>query len=124
MTRCGSSSRCARSRARSSSPPTATRASGRRWTRCAIATTSSSYGAPRRLHGPHGDNAVSTAENAAGLARGVVDAGFWRGRNVLLTGHTGFKGAWLALWLQALGARVTGFSSGVPTDPSLYELAR
>jgi CDP-glucose 4,6-dehydratase len=55
---------------------------------------------------------------------GRVDPGFWRGRRVLLTGHTGFKGAWLALWLQALGARVTGFASGVPTEPSLYELAR
>jgi CDP-glucose 4,6-dehydratase len=43
---------------------------------------------------------------------------------VLLTGHTGFKGAWLALWLQSLGARVTGFSPGVPTQPSLFELAR
>jgi len=53
-----------------------------------------------------------------------VDARFWRGRRVLLTGHTGFKGAWLALWLQALGADVTGFSLGVPTQPSLYELAR
>jgi CDP-glucose 4,6-dehydratase len=53
-----------------------------------------------------------------------VDADFWRGRRVLLTGHTGFKGAWLALWLQALGAQVTGFSLGVPTHPSLYELAR
>jgi CDP-glucose 4,6-dehydratase len=41
-----------------------------------------------------------------------------------LTGHTGFKGAWLALWLQTLGARVTGFALDVPTQPSLYELAR
>lgn len=55
---------------------------------------------------------------------GVVDPDFWRERRVLLTGHTGFKGSWLALWLQALGARVTGFSSGVPTQPSLFELAR
>jgi CDP-glucose 4,6-dehydratase len=55
---------------------------------------------------------------------GRVDPAFWRARRVLLTGHTGFKGAWLALWLQSLGARVTGFSNGVPTDPSLYELAR
>jgi CDP-glucose 4,6-dehydratase len=54
----------------------------------------------------------------------TVNADFWRGRRVLLTGHTGFKGSWLALWLQALGARVTGFSLGVPTQPSLYELAR
>src|SRR6202047_1917704 len=51
-------------------------------------------------------------------------AEFWKGRRVLLTGHTGFKGAWLALWLQSLGARVTGFSLDVPTEPSLYELAR
>jgi CDP-glucose 4,6-dehydratase len=42
----------------------------------------------------------------------------------MLTGHTGFKGAWLALWLQSLGATVYGLSSGVPTSPSLYELAR
>ena len=53
-----------------------------------------------------------------------VDPGFWRGRRVLLTGHTGFKGAWLSLWLQLLGAHVTGFSLGVPTEPSLFELAR
>jgi CDP-glucose 4,6-dehydratase len=52
-----------------------------------------------------------------------VDPDFWRGRRVLLTGHTGFKGAWLSLWLQTLGAQVTGFSNGIPTEPSLYELA-
>ena len=51
-------------------------------------------------------------------------AAFWSGRKVLVTGHTGFKGAWLTLWLQALGARVAGLSDGVPTTPSLYELAR
>jgi CDP-glucose 4,6-dehydratase len=56
--------------------------------------------------------------------RGTVDADFWRDRRVLLTGHTGFKGAWLALWLQSLGASVTGFAVDVPTQPSLYELAR
>jgi CDP-glucose 4,6-dehydratase len=54
----------------------------------------------------------------------AVDPGFWRERRVLLTGHTGFKGAWLSLWLQSLGARVTGFANGVPTQPSLYELAK
>lgn len=52
------------------------------------------------------------------------DASFWKGRNVLVTGHTGFKGAWLSLWLDALGARVTGLSDAVPTEPSLFELAR
>lgn len=56
--------------------------------------------------------------------RPLVDPEFWRDRAVLLTGHTGFKGAWLALWLQALGARVSGLADGVPTAPSLYELAR
>jgi CDP-glucose 4,6-dehydratase len=57
----------------------------------------------------------------AGGAR--VDPEFWRGRRVLLTGHTGFKGAWLSLWLQGLGAELTGLSRGVPTHPSLYEIA-
>ena len=42
---------------------------------------------------------------------------------MLLTGHTGFKGAWLSLWLQSLGARVTGLAPGPPTRPSLYDLA-
>lgn len=54
----------------------------------------------------------------------LADPSFWRDRAVLVTGHTGFKGAWLALWLHTLGARVTGVSNGVPTAPSLYELAR
>ena len=54
---------------------------------------------------------------------GRVEPEFWKDRRVLLTGHTGFKGAWLALWLQSLGARLTGFSAGAPTQPSLFELA-
>jgi CDP-glucose 4,6-dehydratase len=54
----------------------------------------------------------------------AVDHDFWAGRRVLVTGHTGFKGAWLTLWLGALGARVTGLAPGPPTSPSLYELAR
>jgi CDP-glucose 4,6-dehydratase len=49
---------------------------------------------------------------------------FWHGRRVLVTGHTGFKGAWLALWLHALGAEVTGFSGPPPSEPSLFEAAR
>lgn len=55
---------------------------------------------------------------------GRVDPGFWAGRRVLITGHTGFKGAWLSIWLQSLGAVVTGLANGVPTEPSLYALAR
>ena len=54
----------------------------------------------------------------------AIDPDFWTGRRVLLTGHTGFKGAWTALWLQALGAHVSGLAPGPPTQPSLYELAR
>jgi CDP-glucose 4,6-dehydratase len=53
-----------------------------------------------------------------------VDPAFWRERRVLITGHSGFKGAWLALWLQSLGAHVTGFSCGLPTEPSMHQLAR
>jgi CDP-glucose 4,6-dehydratase len=49
---------------------------------------------------------------------------FWHGRRVLVTGHTGFKGAWLALWLHALGAEVIGFSGPPPTDDSLFAMAR
>jgi CDP-glucose 4,6-dehydratase len=59
----------------------------------------------------------------ADAAPGGVNPAFWCDRRVLVTGHTGFKGAWMTLWLQSLGARVTGFSIDVPTEPSLYELA-
>lgn len=48
---------------------------------------------------------------------------FWRNKRVLLTGHTGFKGSWLSLWLQSLGAELVGYSLSPPTDPSLYILA-
>ncbi|NJO43161.1 MAG: CDP-glucose 4,6-dehydratase [Cyanobacteria bacterium CRU_2_1] len=49
---------------------------------------------------------------------------FWHGKRVFLTGHTGFKGSWLSLWLQVLGAEIMGFALEPPTDPSLFELAR
>ena len=58
------------------------------------------------------------------VAHMAVDEDFWRGRRVLITGHTGFKGAWLTLWLTRMGAAVTGLSHGVPTPVSLYEEAR
>jgi len=49
---------------------------------------------------------------------------FWRGKRVFLTGHTGFKGSWLSLWLQSLSAELTGFSLPPPSTPSLFEQAR
>ena len=49
---------------------------------------------------------------------------FWTGKRVLVTGHTGFKGSWLSLWLQMLGAEVVGYSLAPPTTPSLFEVAR
>src|SRR5262245_65624837 len=50
----------------------------------------------------------------------MVAPEFWRDRSVFITGHTGFKGGWLATWLLALGARVTGFALAPPTTPSYY----
>jgi CDP-glucose 4,6-dehydratase len=52
-----------------------------------------------------------------------LDKTFWRGRRVLLTGHTGFKGSWAALWLSSLGAEVTGLSIAPETEPNLFTLA-
>ncbi|WP_449245246.1 CDP-glucose 4,6-dehydratase [Desulfobacca acetoxidans] len=54
----------------------------------------------------------------------MVDRQFWRRRRILLTGHTGFKGAWLSLWLSLLEAEVIGYSLPPPTVPSLFDLAR
>ncbi len=51
----------------------------------------------------------------------LPDPAFWRGRRVLLTGHTGFKGSWLALWLLQMGAEVIGVALDPPTQPSLFE---
>ena len=53
-----------------------------------------------------------------------VNPSFWRGRRVFLTGHTGFKGSWLSIWLHKLGADVTGYALDPPTQPSLFEQAR
>ena len=52
-----------------------------------------------------------------------MNAEFWRGKRVLLTGHTGFKGSWLSLWLQSMDAQVVGYALAPPTEPSLFEVA-
>ena len=54
----------------------------------------------------------------------MIDQNFWQGKRVFLTGHTGFKGSWLALWLDSLGAIVKGYALNPPTSPSLFNEAR
>ncbi len=53
----------------------------------------------------------------------VVNPGAWSGRRVFITGHTGFKGSWLSLWMQQLGAEVLGYSLPPPTHPNHYEIS-
>ncbi len=54
----------------------------------------------------------------------VIDPAIWSGRKVFLTGHTGFKGGWLALWLQKMGADVQGYALEPPTQPNIFEVSR
>ncbi|MCK4528026.1 GDP-mannose 4,6-dehydratase, partial [candidate division WOR-3 bacterium] len=54
----------------------------------------------------------------------MVKSRFWKGKRVFITGHTGFKGAWLTVWLRVLGADVVGYSLLPPTVPSHYELVK
>ena len=54
----------------------------------------------------------------------MIDQGFWQGKRVFLTGHTGFKGSWLSLWLVSLGANVKGYALNPPTLPSLFNEAK
>lgn len=58
------------------------------------------------------------------MVKGTVDPAFWAGKRVFLTGHTGFKGSWMALWLQRMGAELTGFALAPPTKPALFDVAR
>lgn len=53
-----------------------------------------------------------------------MNAAFWHGKKVFLTGHTGFKGSWLSLWLQSLGAEVIGYALPPPTEPNLFDTAQ
>jgi CDP-glucose 4,6-dehydratase len=54
----------------------------------------------------------------------VIDQAFWQGKRVFLTGHTGFKGSWLSLWLASLGVEVKGYALNPPTLPSLFNEAK
>jgi len=54
----------------------------------------------------------------------MIDRAFWQGKRVFLTGHTGFKGSWLSLWLASLGAQVKGYALNPPTSPSLFDEAK
>jgi CDP-glucose 4,6-dehydratase len=62
-------------------------------------------------------------EFGEGAVENVVTADFWAGKKVLITGHTGFKGGWLSLWLQSLGAKVVGYARAPSTNPNLFEAA-
>lgn len=54
----------------------------------------------------------------------VVNSDFWQDKRVFITGHTGFKGGWLALWLQSMGAKVTGYALSPATEPNLFTVAK
>lgn len=57
------------------------------------------------------------------MSKGVVNPEFWVGKRVLVTGHTGFKGSWLSIWLQSMGAIVRGIALEPPTEPALFNVA-
>src|SRR6202521_2915008 len=57
------------------------------------------------------------------MTRTDTMAAFWRGRRVLLTGHTGFKGSWMSLWLKALGAEITRYALPPASAPNLWSIA-
>jgi CDP-glucose 4,6-dehydratase len=65
---------------------------------------------------------VGGRQRAVEVMGALIDAGFWRGTRVLLTGHTGFVGGWTALWLEQMGAQVTGLALPPEGDPNLFEL--
>ena len=54
----------------------------------------------------------------------MVDSNFWKNKKVFLTGHTGFKGSWMSIWLNKLGANVKGYSLQPPSQPSLFNEAK
>ena len=58
--------------------------------------------------------------DSLGIVKGEVEIGFWKDKKVFLTGHTGFKGSWMSLWLQNMGVLVKGYSLDVNTKPALF----
>lgn len=93
-----------------SPPPFYMMAFGSRWKHYEIEPISSDYGPAAIRRG----NMVEMTS--------AIDRGFWQGRRVFLTGHTGFKGAWAALWLRRLGAEVHGYALASETEPALWPL--
>jgi len=67
---------------------------------------------------------VETLPGRSGISLIMIDNGFWKKKRVFLTGHTGFKGGWLALWLQAMGSEVHGYALEPPTEPNLFSSAQ
>jgi CDP-glucose 4,6-dehydratase len=71
-----------------------------------------------------GMNEVSDTYSNVGVKPASINPNFWRDRRVFLTGHTGFKGGWLAIWLSSMGAKVTGYALAPKTEPNFFEVAR
>lgn len=70
------------------------------------------------------DDGQSAVEDLAMSVLAKTNSTFWQGKRVLLTGHTGFKGSWLSLWLQSMNATLRGVALAPPTEPALFEVAR
>lgn len=71
-----------------------------------------------------GERQSTLEEMGLSSAAQIINPDFWRAKRVLLTGHTGFKGSWLSLWLQSMGATLRGISLNLPTNPALFKVAR
>ena len=67
---------------------------------------------------------MSASSNHEVTLRASVNPIFWNGKRVFLTGHTGFKGGWLSLWLASMGAKVTGYALAPNTVPNFFEVAK
>ncbi len=66
---------------------------------------------------------ITSSTIATNIQAAPINESFWRGKTVLITGHTGFKGSWLTLWLQSMGARPIGYALAVSSEPSFFERA-